>query len=1061
MRRLSRDDDEYRKLLQHETEAVLIFGQTLEDCNAQALSLLGCERDDLVGKRVTDFVPPAQRAETVAPGSLHQRLAAALSGLPQSFQCELCRFDAECFDALVHLEALELDSGRRVLARVRDVSRLRHVEQDLLQAEASLRQVLENTSAMVCVKDTAGRYVFVNSHFCALVGKPESEIKGRFSADLFPPDLAERLRANDQRVLDARSPIEVEEQLRVGDEQRSCRAIKFPLLNRRNEPYALCSIITDVTGRKRAEAALHSAALAVSTAGTDVVFQELTRYLATALGVECAFIAVCDRTDNGHVRTLAVYSEGGFEENIEYALAGTVCGTVVGRDFRFVPAGVRQLYPQDRMFKRLAIEGYAAYPLNDADGRPLGLISALSRRPLDNRNLTESMLKIFAGRAASELERKRAEDARRVSEASYRAIFEASEDAIFIHDWDTGAIVDVNPKACEAYGWSCEELKRLTASDISSGEHPYTAAESARLIELAKQGPPVHFEWHRRNQDGSLHWDEVYLKTVVLAGEKRIVAFTREITERKLAEEGLRASEEQYRAIFNASVDGMAVLDAQGCIVDANPAYLLLLGYSRNELIGRKAAALLAPGSDDVCSALVQTVGDGESFQRECQVERNGGEIFDVDVGGVRMHYQGRPHLLAILRDITARKRAEAERGQLEAQLRQAQKMEAIGHLTGGIAHDFNNILTSIMGYIVLATERVADAGDSKSGKYLEQAHLAATRARDLIQQMLTFSRGQRGEPRPLSLPPLIRETVKLLRSTLPATVELETELSADVPGVLLDPVQVEQVLLNLCINARDAVHGVGSIGVAVRLAADVDHTCASCRKPVQGRMVELSVHDTGPGIAPEVMDRMFEPFFSTKETGKGSGMGLSTVHGIVHEHGGHVVVDSQPGAGTRFRILFPPLAGEPAGSRKRSRSASGPRRRALRLAGRVLVVDDEEMVGEFMGELLQSWGLHVTVKHSPLDAQKALAEDPARFDLVVTDQSMPKLTGLELARRLLELRPGLPVVLYTGYSDTLTPDELKRCGVRALVRKPVEPATLFSVLRAHLPRPPGGSTAA
>jgi PAS domain S-box-containing protein len=1061
MQRLSRDDDRYQEILQHETEAVLIFGQALEDCNAQALILFGCERNGLIGKRATDFVPPAQRAETVAPGSLHQRLAAALGGLPQSFHCELCRADGETFEGLVHLEALELDNGRRLLARVRDLSRLQQEEQDLQAAEASLRQVLENTSAMVCVKDTAGRYVFVNSHFCALVGKPESEIKGRFSADLFPPDMAKRLRANDLRVLEARVPIEVEEQLGVGDEQRSCRAIKFPLLNRRNEPYALCSIITDVTGRKRTEAALHSAALAVSSAESDVVFQELTRYLATSLGVEGAFIAVCDHADNDHVRTLAVYSDGGFEENIEYALAGTVCGTVVGHDFRFVPAGVRHLYPKDRMFKRLGIEGYAAYPLNDAGGQPLGLIAALSRRPLDNPALTESMLKIFAGRAASELERKRAEDARRVSEASYRAIFEASEDAIFIHDWDSGAVVDVNPKACEAYGWTCEEMKRLTVADISSGEHPYTAAEAARLIEWAKRGPPVRFEWHRRNKDGSLHWDEVYLKCVVLAGEKRIVSFTREITERKLAEEGLRASEEQYRAIFNTSVDGMAVLDAQGCIADANPAYLALFGYAPSELIGKKAASLLAPGSDDVCAALVSSVSQGESFQRECQVERRGGEILDVDVRGVRTHYQGRPHLLAIVRDIGARKRAEAERVQLEAQLRQAQKMEAIGHLTGGIAHDFNNILTSIMGYIVLAAERVAGAGDSKTGKYLEQAHLAATRARDLIQQMLTFSRGQRGEPRPLSLPPLIKETVKLLRSTLPSTVELETELSAEVPGVLLDPVQVEQVLLNLCINARDAVGGAGTVCVAVRLAADVDHTCASCRKPVQGCMVELSVRDTGPGIAPEVMDRMFEPFFSTKETGKGSGMGLSTVHGIVHEHGGHIVVDSQPGAGAQFRILFPALAGDQAGNRKRSRSASGSRRRAPRLAGRVLVVDDEEMVGEFMGELLASWGLQVTVKNSPLDAQKVLAEDPARFDLVVTDQSMPKLTGLELARRLLELRPGLPVVLYTGYSDTLTPDELKRCGVRALVRKPVEPAALFSVLRAHLPRPAPGISAA
>ncbi len=1006
MRSLRRSDPDYRHLLAG--EAVLVFGESVEDCNAQALSLLRCKRDDIVGHPVERCVPPVQSDGTVSSEGLRLRIEAARTGLQQWFPWQLQCADGAPVETLVHLEVIELDGQSRSLVRLTDLSRLRHAERALQEAESRLQQILEHSPTVVFVKDMEGRYLFVNQRFREMFPASERAGAATRDADVFSAEVVERLRAIDRRVLEARSPIEIEEDLVVAGKECTYLVVKFPLLDDKGKPYAVCGIATDITARKRTERALRSAALAVSSAEGEVVFQELTRYLATTLGVDGAFVAQCTSADAGSVRTLAVYTGEGFEDNIEYALSGTVCGTVVGKEFRFIPSSVRQLFPHDRMFRRLSIQGYAAYPLTDSSGRPLGLIAVMSRRPMGNPALTESMLKIFAARAAAEMERKRVEEARRISEASYRSIFEAAEDAIFIHDWDTGAIVDVNPKACHAYGYSCEEMRRLTVADISSGAHPYTEEEAGRLMAQAKLSGPIRFEWHRKNRDGTLHWDEVCLKPAVIAGEKRIVAFTREITERKHAEEGLRASEEQYRAIFDASVDGLAVLDARGLIVDVNPAYVTLFGYPREELVGTSPTRLLALESQLACRDLVSSVGDGRPFHRECRALRRNGEPFDVEIRGAQMHYQGQPHLLAIVRDITARKRAEAEREQLEAQLLQAQKMEAIGHLTGGIAHDFNNILTSIMGYIVLGQERQGRTGDPKVRKYLEQANVAASRARDLIQQMLTFSRGQRGEPRPLSLPPLISESVKLLRSTLPSSIEIETEVDGDVPAVLLDPVQVEQVLLNLCINARDAMRSAGTIRVSLRTVPDLGESCASCRKPVRGRMVELAVRDTGSGIAPEVMDRMFEPFFSTKEVGKGSGMGLSTVHGIVHEHGGHILVDTALGRGTSFRILFDPLADDRGARKQRTR-----KRRAARgiprLTGRVLVVDDEQMVGQFMSDLLENWGLEVVVKTSPIEARTAFEADPARFDLVVTDQTMPRITGVELAQQLLAVPPGCP----------------------------------------------------
>jgi PAS domain S-box-containing protein len=679
---------------------------------------------------------------------------------------------------------------------------LHHAQQALTETEERLRQVLENTAAIVFVKDFDGRYTYVNRRFCELVEREPHTLRGLRDADVFPAEVVARLRDDDRRVVETRAALEVEEQLVIRGAPCTYLAIKFPLLTARGEPYAICGIATDITERKRTEDALRSAALAVSTAEGQTLFQELTRYLATTLGVEGAFIARCSTPDHDHVATLSVYADGSFEPNIDYALAGTACGTVVGQEFRYIGSGVQQHYPADPMFRRLRIEGYAAFPLHDAAGEPLGLIAVLSRRPLGDPGLIESMLKIFAARAAAEIERRR----------------------------------------------------------------------------------------------------------------------------------------------------------------------------------------------------------------------------------------------------------AEAERQKLEAQLRQAQKMEAIGHVTGGIAHDFNNILTSIMGYIVLATERQAEVGDTRLGKYLDQAHLAATRARDLIRQMLTFSRGQRGDRKPQPLPPMVREAVKLLRSTLPATVEIETDLDVTVPAVILDPVQLEQVLLNLAINAHDAMGGHGRLRVSVRNTQSQGHECASCRKPIQaGRLVELSVSDTGNGIAPEVAERMFEPFFSTKEPGKGSGMGLSVVHGIVHEYGGHIVVSSAAAQGTQFRLLFEPAGGAQDALDRPVRDRAPRRRPRRQLSGRVLLVDDEQSVGEFMSELLGNWGLDVTVLGNPVAAKELLERDPGAFDLVVTDHTMPRMTGLELACHVCALRADLPVVVYSGYTELIDEDRMRACGVHAVVRKPVDPDAFLALIGKQL----------
>jgi len=437
----------------------------------------------------------------------------------------------------------------------------------------------------------------------------------------------------------------------------------------------------------------------------------------------------------------------------------------------------------------------------------------------------------------------------------------------------------------------------------------------------------------------------------------------------------------------------------------------------------------------------------GESVHFEVEGTRKDGSALHVEMHAVPILYRGKPHALGMARDITAQKRSEEERAALEAQLRQAQRMEAIGHLTGGIAHDFNNLLASIMGYVTLAAERAA-AGDQKLAHYLEQSLASSRRARDLIRQMLTFSRGQRGTPRPLDLTEATQGSLALVRGSLPATLEIRTEFEP-AAEVMLDPVQLDPVLLNLAINARDAMQGAGTLQVEVRPAQPIDAICASCRQRFSGAYVELSVADTGPGIAPKVLEHMFEPFFTTKQVGGGSGMGLATVHGIVHEGRGHIVVENRPQCGSRFRILLPPTSGS-AAAQPRAAPAGKPRR--VPLEGRIMIVDDEAPVADFMRELLESWGLQAVAITDPQTALQAFKADPAAFDLVITDLAMPGTTGFGFASELLARRPGLPVILYTGHIDPIAQRELESAGIRALLPKPVDPDKLHGLLLTLLP---------
>ncbi|TFZ04819.1 PAS domain-containing hybrid sensor histidine kinase/response regulator [Ramlibacter rhizophilus] len=646
-------------------------------------------------------------------------------------------------------------------------------------------------------------------------------------------------------------------------------------------------------------------------------------------------------------------------------------------------------------------------------------------------------------------QRRRGDQILRDSEEQYRTIFNASVDALVLRSADF-RIVDVNATYEAMSGFSRAQVLGL---DRVLANPPEVSAEIRGLHQRALAGHTVRLETVLLRRDGHRYELELRGVPILHRGQPHVLYIGRDITQAKRAERALRDSEEQYRAIFNASADSLVLRDANYRAVEVNPAYTTLSGFTRDEVIAAdRVLTQVDPELRRRHRAEHELALAGRPLRFEVTGTRKDGSTWQGEVRGTPMSYRGRPHVLYAVRDITDRIAAETRRAELERQLRQSQKMEAIGQLTGGLAHDFNNLLTSVLGYVAMAQERPGAAADPALARQLAQARLAAERARDHVAQLLAFSRPHRGERRLVTAADLARGALELLRPNLPSSIGVEflphAAEGAPLPPVHADPVQMEQVLMNLCLNARDAMGEHGTLRIGLAACAGSGH-CASCAASLEGtRWVCLEVKDNGRGMGREVLDRMFEPFFTTKEAGRGTGMGLAMVHGIVHDHGGHIQVESAPGQGASFRVLLPAAEAEAGARTAAAADTSAP---LAPLRGQVLLVEDEPMVGDYLHELMAGWGLGVILERDPLAAARRLDRQDDAVDLLVTDHTMPGMTGLALARHARQARPGLRVVLHTGNEAGIAAGELAPACVDAILRKPVDPQALRELLRGLL----------
>ncbi len=610
------------------------------------------------------------------------------------------------------------------------------------------------------------------------------------------------------------------------------------------------------------------------------------------------------------------------------------------------------------------------------------------------------------------------------SEERFRLLAEFAPFCIALRN-QYGEIEYLNPRFVEVFGY--------TLSDIPTEERWFEKAFADRqyreslwkewqkfLLDHSETGVAEDHTVRVRCRDGRYKMTRVRSVTV----EKgRFLFCFEDVTDQ------LKAEEERARlAIVIEQASELVILtDLEGCIQYVNLAFEKTTGYTRGDVIG---TLLPEFGKNDdgvpLEPGLLETLKRGDAWRGHLAGKTKQGGNYEVEatfspIRGISGEIVG---LVSVQRDVT-------NEILLEKQLRQSQKMEAIGTLAGGIAHDFNNILAAIMGYTEMSLNMIPKG--SLAQLNLDQVLKAANRAKDLVRQILLFSRRGEQERQPLIMASSVKEALKLLRASLPATVEIRKTIGIGPDCLIMgDPTQIHQVMLNLCTNAAHAMKDNGGV-LEVELAEDVLDVADLPPEPdlKPGPYLRLTVRDTGHGMEKEVLERIFEPFFTTKDPFEGTGMGLAVVHGIVKRHEGFIRVFSEKGEGTVFHVFFPKVASAEAPGDMESRVVT-------KGHGRILFVDDEEALTRLAQEMLESLGYKVTVVRDGVEALGRFEARPDEFDLVITDYTMPKMTGLEFAGEVLRIRPDIPVILCSGYSQAVSEEKIKEMGVREFVLKPI-----------------------
>jgi len=636
-------------------------------------------------------------------------------------------------------------------------------------------------------------------------------------------------------------------------------------------------------------------------------------------------------------------------------------------------------------------------------------------------------------------ERKRGEEALRESEERYRMIFNNAPLGIMHFDAN-GIIRDFNDNFTQIIAAPRENILGFNMLERLRDK------EMLKAVKDSLNGQLGYYEGDYLSVTGDKTTSMRAIYQTIIGEDGKVfgaVGLFEDITERKQAEEALWESEGKYRTLFENIQDVYYEASIDGTILEISPSVKNVSQYNRNELLGKSLYDIYTnPKDRDEFLKLILDKGKVSDFEITLTDKDGTQRPCSISTLLIRDEQDNPIRLVGTMRDISERERAESERKRLEAQLLQAQKMESIGNLAGGIAHDFNNILSSVIGFTELSLDEVEKGTHIEDN--LQEIYTAGKRAKDLVKRILAFARQSEEELKPIQIDTIATEVLKFIRSSIPTTIEIKQNIESD-SLIMGNATQVHQILMNLFTNAAHAMEDNGGILEFSLKDVVVDRSVNREKLGLKpGNYIEIMVSDTGTGIAPEIIDSIFDPYFTTKGPGEGTGMGLAMVHGIIKSYGGKISVNSKPGQGTLFTIYLPVT-----GKRHEHR----PYEPETLPTGkeRILFVDDEASIAKMGGQAFERLGYTVSIRTSSIEALELFRSKPNDFDLVITDMTMPNMTGDRLAIELMKIRPDIPVILCTGYSKRISDETASEIGVKAFIYKPIVNADLAKTVRKVL----------